>query len=354
MPAPPILSSQTNLFDATAPVNGSAPVLAPAGAPFDAILMLEELAASMAPVDAAGIDAGAAELGSEATESFDELDGEDSIEDTDDESEDLLAFLAGMIAAAPPPPQGRTDSADAGTPGEGDEMTAGGEAPKGHHAKAPPWPLTTDAAVSKPVAEAASPVNPVQNPAPPPAARNDAEAAARAFAAITQAEPVRAVEETGAPARATDFLTHAPRSAPAHAPEQVAVASHVRDPRWADEFGTRIVTLVNQRESIASISLNPVDLGPVDVNVTVKDTQATIHFGAAQADTRALIEASLPRLRELLAAQGFQLMDASVSQGFTRQSKSDAPSIPRPTTADEVTSVTPTTTRIVGLLDTYA
>jgi flagellar hook-length control protein FliK len=111
---------------------------------------------------------------------------------------------------------------------------------------------------------------------------------------------------------------------------------------------------VNQRESIASISLNPVDLGPVDVSVTVKDTQATIHFGAAQADTRALIEASLPRLRELLAAQGFQLMDASVSQGFTRQSKSDAPSIPRPTTADEVTSVTPTTTRIVGLLDTYA
>ena len=48
--------------------------------------------------------------------------------------------------------------------------------------------------------------------------------------------------------------------------------------------------------------------------------QASIHFGAAQAETRALIEASLPKLREMLAAQGFQLLDASVSQGFSRQS----------------------------------
>ena len=42
-----------------------------------------------------------------------------------------------------------------------------------------------------------------------------------------------------------------------------------------------------------------------------------VGFGAAQADTRALIEASLPRLRELLASQGFNLMDASVSSGFS-------------------------------------
>jgi flagellar hook-length control protein FliK len=351
MPAPPILSSQTPAFDTVAPVT----VLAPAGSPFDAILMLEELAASMVPVDAAGIDAGAAELGSELPESFEDLDGEDSIEDTDDESEDLLAFLTGLIATAPPPARGRTDSADAGSSGEGAEMTAGGEATKGHHAKAPAWPLSIDASTST-VADPdpASTPNQTLTPAPTPAPRNDAEAAARAFASMTQLEPVRASEEAGTSARATDFLTHAPRTASAHAPEQAAVVAHVRDPRWAEEFGTRIVTLVNQRESVASISLNPVDLGPVDVSVTVKDTQATIHFGAAQADTRALIEASLPRLRELLAAQGFQLMDASVSQGFTRHSRPDSSSIPRPSTVEDLTPATQTATRVVGLLDTYA
>jgi flagellar hook-length control protein FliK len=349
MPAPSILSSQSTVLDTAAPVIAPAP----AGSPFDAILMLEELAATIVP-DAVGIDAGAAELGSEAPESCEELDGEDGIEDGDEENEGLLSFLAGMIAAAPAPPQGRADLAQSGASGEGGEMAAGGEAPKGHHTKAPTWPLTADTPVSKPVADPAT--NPLQNLAPVPTstARNDAEAAARAFAAITQAEPVRASDETGAPARATDFLTHAPRSVPAHAPEQAAVATHVRDPHWPDEFGTRIVTLVNQRESIASISLNPLDLGPVDVSVTVKDTQATIYFGAAQADTRALIEASLPRLRELLAAQGFQLMDASVSQGFTRQLRPDSPSIPRPSTVEELTPTTQTATRVMGLLDTYA
>jgi flagellar hook-length control protein FliK len=349
-PAPPILSSQT-VFDTAAPAG--APVLAPTGSPFDAILMLEEMAATIVP-DAVAIDAGAAELGSEAAESRDELDGEDNIEDTDEENEDLLAFLAGMIAAAPPPPQGRTGFAESGSSDEGGEMAAGGEAPEGHHAKAPTWPLTADPPVSKPAADPAA--NPIQNvaPVPTPTARNDAEAAARAFGAIMQADAVRASDETGAPARATDFLTHAPRGAPAHAPEQTAITTHVRDPRWADDFGTRIVTLVNQRESIASISLNPLDLGPVDVSVTVKDTQATIHFGAAQADTRALLEASLPRLRELLAAQGFQLMDASVSQGFTRQSRPDAPSVPRPSSVDDVTPVKPVAVRTLGLLDTYA
>jgi len=67
-----------------------------------------------------------------------------------------------------------------------------------------------------------------------------------------------------------------------------------------------------------------------------------------------LIEASLPKLRELLAAQGFQLMDASVSQGFTRQSKPDAPSVPRPTSVGEVTAVESRTVLMNGLLDTYA
>jgi flagellar hook-length control protein FliK len=132
------------------------------------------------------------------------------------------------------------------------------------------------------------------------------------------------------------------------------MTTHARDPRWAEEFGARIALLVNQRESVAAISLTPVDLGPVDVNVTVRDSQATIHFGAAQAETRALIEASLPKLRELLAAQGFQLMDASVSQGFTRQSKSESPSVPRPSSVEDVTPPESRSLTLNRLLDTYA
>lgn len=340
-PAPQILSALaiTTTPGAATPVAGNAPVLAPGGSPFDTILLLEELAASIVPIAPTGIDAGAAELGSELLESSEDRDSEDSIEEAE-ESDELMAFLAGMIAAAPlqPPPTGQSQA-------KGPEL-ARGEANAGPHAK---------------LADLALPVNVPDTTdsthVPPNAAhavRADAEAAARAFAQVIAAPDARAAEEAGAPSRAVDYLTHAPRTASAHAPDQPAMTTHVRDPRWAEEFGARIVTMVNQRESVASISLLPVDLGPVDVNVTVKDSQATIHFGAAQADTRALLEASLPKLRELLAAQGFQLLDASVSQGFSRQSKSESPSLPRPSSVEEVTPATKTASRMVGLLDTYA
>jgi flagellar hook-length control protein FliK len=92
----------------------------------------------------------------------------------------------------------------------------------------------------------------------------------------------------------------------------------------------------------------------MDVTVTVRDSQASIQFGAAQAETRALIEASIPRLREMLAAQGFNLLDASVSQGFSRQDQPGASagagsSAPEPDADVTVARVTPS-----GLLDLYA
>ena len=122
------------------------------------------------------------------------------------------------------------------------------------------------------------------------------------------------VEEVTSLSRAAEWVA-GPRHAAA-GPERSGIATHVRDPRWAEEFGTRIALMVRGGESSASLQLSPVELGPMDVSVTVRDSQASIHFGAAQAETRALIEASLPRLREMLAAQGFKLADASVSQGF--------------------------------------
>jgi flagellar hook-length control protein FliK len=282
-------------------------------------------------LDTAAIDAGAAELGAENADSSDDADGEDSVEDLDDP----LAFLAGLVAVAPAPhSHTRTQASGSGLAGEGGEAPA----PLPGDPKSSGLPLSADA-----------PANATNTKA-------DGDAAARALAMQAGlTNMARVQEEPAAPARALDFLSPANRTAaPGNAPH-APIATHVRDPRWAEDFSARIATLVNQRESVAAISLTPMDLGPVDVSVTVRDSQATIHFGAAQAETRALIEASLPKLRELLAAQGFQLMDASVSQGFTRQSRPDAPSVPRPSAGvEEVTPVASQSAAINGLLDTYA
>lgn len=324
----PVSSTPPDIANsATTPAE--APALAPAtaAAPFDFILALEALAASAAEQQAAAA-AGAAAL--EGGELPVEEPGE-----TDDLDDDVdggsLEFLAGLLNATAPRP---ADSAgDAGT-----EIAA---APSGSATAAPNPDVTKDATGNAGGAVALAGV----------VAGTIAGTMAEQGAASDAAQPV--TDSSTAPTRANELLAQAAR--PAHAGvEQAAIATHVRDPRWAEEFGTRITTLVRAGESQAALQLSPADLGPVDVTVTVRDSQATIHFGAAQAETRALIEASLPKLREMLAAQGFNLLDASVSQGFTQRGRPELAGVPRPG-IDPIAGADAVITRhISGLLDLYA
>ena len=136
--------------------------------------------------------------------------------------------------------------------------------------------------------------------------------------------------------------------------ESAPLTSHVRDPRWADELGNRLASMVRTGDSSASLQLTPVDLGPLEVNVAVRDNQATVHFGAANAETRALLEASIPRLREMLESQGFQLMDSSVSHGFAKSTRHEAAGTPRVDEVGEAPTISARTIHITGLLDIYA
>lgn len=114
-------------------------------------------------------------------------------------------------------------------------------------------------------------------------------------------------------------------AAPAMGPR---LSTPVHDARWADALGHRLVMMARDGESTASLKLVPVDLGPLDIQITVRDGEASVHFSAAHQETRNVLEASLPRLRELLGAQGLQLANASVSQqsgGQNRPEKSSGP-----------------------------
>lgn len=136
--------------------------------------------------------------------------------------------------------------------------------------------------------------------------------------------------------------------------DSTPLTTHVRDPRWVEDLGHRLATMVRTGESSASLQLTPVDLGPLEVNVSVKENQATVHFGASNAETRALLEASMPRLREMLASQGFQLMDSSVSHGFARPTRHEAAGTPRVDTDGDAPALPVPAIHITGLLDLYA
>jgi len=301
---------------------GSAPTAAaaPADTPFDVVLALETCAATLSDL------AGQASL---------ELDAGDLAADTDtddgaDETEPL-AFLAGLLGIAVV------------------QTPASSAVPAGTANAAESGPAV---AVDGSLSQAGTNTN------------TDADAVAvkqsgEFIAAIDSlaAAPVEGGEKSADPApqalRAAEWMTHGVRHA-APAADSQGIATSVRDPRWTDDFATRISLMVRGGESSASLQLTPVDLGPMDVNVTVRDGQTSIHFGAAHSETRALIEASLPRLREMLAAQGFNLMDASVSQGFARQNRQDAPAATRHAADPEVETRSARSVHLNGLLDLYA
>jgi flagellar hook-length control protein FliK len=83
---------------------------------------------------------------------------------------------------------------------------------------------------------------------------------------------------------------------------------------WNDELASKLTWLIDRGEQLASIRVTPDSLGPIDIRIAVREGEASIWFGANQADTRQAIEQAIPRLREMLAAQGLSLADAGVFQ----------------------------------------
>lgn len=86
-------------------------------------------------------------------------------------------------------------------------------------------------------------------------------------------------------------------------------------PEWSKDLGERIVWMSSRAIPAAEIRLNPEHLGPISVRVNVADDQTTVAFTAQHAATREAIEASIPRLREMMGAQQLNLVDVNVFQG---------------------------------------
>lgn len=70
----------------------------------------------------------------------------------------------------------------------------------------------------------------------------------------------------------------------------------------------------------AHIQVNPVELGPVKLDVAITNDQLAVNIATTHLSSRELLEQSLPRLRELLQAQGFEHVDVDVEQHAQKDS----------------------------------
>ena len=88
----------------------------------------------------------------------------------------------------------------------------------------------------------------------------------------------------------------------------------VDSPEFAAAFGLQVSTFARDGIQHAELHLNPTDMGPVSIQITLDGSQARVDFGADAAATRHAIEAGLPELASALRDAGFTLAGGGVAQ----------------------------------------
>lgn len=105
------------------------------------------------------------------------------------------------------------------------------------------------------------------------------------------------------------------------------VATPLQSPQWGADFSRSLLNMSAQAKGpmVAEMRLDPPDLGPIRISLTVHDNVMQASFVSPHAVVRQTIENALPQLQQLLAQAGIALGDASVNdQGTPGQSSGQA------------------------------
>jgi flagellar hook-length control protein FliK len=142
------------------------------------------------------------------------------------------------------------------------------------------------------------------------------------------------------------------------------LAPSVGSTAWGQALGEKVIWMAAGAQQTASLTLNPPNLGPLQVVLHISNDQATASFFSAQPEVRQALEAAFPRLREMMNEAGIQLSQASVSadtpqQNDTadRQAQRVAPPFPgmdEPSASGLLTVHAPVQQSGRGLIDTFA
>ena len=97
------------------------------------------------------------------------------------------------------------------------------------------------------------------------------------------------------------------------------VETPVHDRTWASDFNQKVVWLATNDKQSAQLTLNPPQMGPIEISLNINKDGASAFFVSPNAEVREAIETALPRLREMLAGVGIELGQANVSAESFRQ-----------------------------------
>ncbi|MBO9716428.1 MAG: flagellar hook-length control protein FliK [Pseudoxanthomonas sp.] len=233
----------------------------------------------------------------------------------------LASLLDPAALAVPPPPVATTPAPLA--PTSGSNPAAAGNA-------ALPFQAGTAANAGTATAPASAQTGIAANTTATAGATQPAEAIADLSKAADGGRiDMASIPATTDPAAtATPFvLPQATTTSPAAAP--ALSAPHAPVPQlhgeaFADDVGTHVQWLAEQKIGHAHIRISPQDLGPVEIRLQLDGDRISADFSSAQPEVRQALENGLPRLREMLGQNGFQLAHAGVGQQSRQEGGSES------------------------------
>ncbi len=123
-------------------------------------------------------------------------------------------------------------------------------------------------------------------------------------------------------------LTAPPATHPAK-PFQAEVFAPLGSPQFAPALGSQLSVLVRDGIEHAQLKLNPADMGPIEVRISLDGSQAQVDFSAAHAGTRQILQDAVPALASALRESGLTLTGGGVFDQ-AREQRGDAPRDPSP------------------------
>lgn len=133
---------------------------------------------------------------------------------------------------------------------------------------------------------------------------------------------------------------------------------------WNQAISQQVVWMVGAGEQSATLTLNPPDLGPLQVVVSVHNGQADTRFTSDNAEVRQALQDGMDNLREKMRESGVQLGQTSVNSGeqarqefqqASQQKRSGFTQSGQTTTQNEpMSSNRPILRETNGLVDTFA
>jgi len=137
-----------------------------------------------------------------------------------------------------------------------------------------------------------------------------------------------------------------------------AMTASLNQPQWNQQVGDRINWMISQGLRQADIRLNPPELGMLEIRVQIQGDQASIQFNTAHTDVKDALDNAMPRLREMLAANGLNLADVNVShQGHQQAGQGDGSRSGHPSRSEAEQNVENQATKSFlsnGIIDFYA